>query len=188
MEEELNLSFDALNVQPWIDTLAYWLGPCDVAALHDINALGITAAMSYQYDVEEQADRTGQVMPKYVDWREHFTPVAPVQLTRGWSPLPYAIELLGAPDWKSVEPDGLGTLAAARAWRSPRLDRPAPPRHAADQSRFHRLLVIAVTRRQRPRRPDRRQARLVVRSRRHSPSHGHRRLRCPGPPPLIPAT
>jgi hypothetical protein len=36
---------------------------------------------------------------------EHFVPVAPVQLTRGWSPLPYAIDRLGRPDWTSVGHD-----------------------------------------------------------------------------------
>lgn len=46
--------------------------------------------MSYQYDIEEQADGTGYVLAPDAGWRERFTPVAPVQLTRAWSPLPRA--------------------------------------------------------------------------------------------------
>jgi hypothetical protein len=145
MDEELDLSFAALTARRWIDTLAYWIGRYDLADLHDINALGITAAMSYQYDVEEGADRTGRVMPEDAGWRDRFAPVAPVQLTRAWSPLPCAIELLGSPDWRSVEPDALGTLAVACVWRSPR-PRPQPPPDDADQSRFHQLLVVTVDR------------------------------------------
>ena len=82
------------------------------------------------------------------DWRDEFTPVAPVQLTRAWSPLPYAADLLGPPDWVSVEPAGMHTRAAACAWRYP-VDTEAlttargdPP----DHDRFRRLLLVTLMR------------------------------------------
>ena len=45
------------------------------------DATGISRAMSYQYDIEDQADLTGVVMTEGLDWREQYVPVAPVQLT-----------------------------------------------------------------------------------------------------------
>lgn len=88
--------------------------------------------MSYQYDWEEQADRTGRVVADGVALR----PVAPVQLTRGWSPLPEAVELMGPPDWQSfVGP------AAACAWN------PLPARVFTNEGRrFRRLLAVALMR------------------------------------------
>jgi hypothetical protein len=128
--------------------LAYWIGPCDVEGLHGVDAGGIARAMSYQYDIEDQSDRTGLVLAPDADWRDHFTPVAPVQLTRAWSPLPYAVEILGTPQSISVGADDvLGTQAAAYVWTAPSKARIAataadPP----DHERFRRLLIVAVTR------------------------------------------
>jgi hypothetical protein len=141
-----SMSFSALAAGD-VATLAYWLGPCDTSVLHGADVVGIAGAMAFQYDVEEQADRTGAVIPDGVDWREDFAPVAPVQLTRAWSPLPLAVELLGPADWTSIEPDVMGLSAAACAWKSPRFRQPAPvPTKPTDQSRFHRLLALAVMR------------------------------------------
>lgn len=127
--------------------LAYWLGTCDVRALNGVGAAGIATAMSYQHDIEEQAHRTGHVLARDVDWRKHFTPVAPMQLTRAWSPLPAAVEALGAPDWTSIEPDGLGTHAAACAWTSVEVRRlSATPVNEPDHERFRRLLAVAAMR------------------------------------------
>ena len=145
MDADRELSFAALAPGGGAHTLAYWLGPCDVAAARVADAVGISRSMSYQYDVEEQADRTGTVLPVGI---EHFVPVAPVQLTRGWSPLPYAIDRLGRPDWTSVEHDGLNVHAAACAWTSARFDGVAPPDGPPDRLRFHRLLAVATMRAQ----------------------------------------
>jgi hypothetical protein len=142
------LSFAALEPVDRATTLAYWLGPCDTELLEGVDALGIARAMSYQYDIEEQAAWTGYVIPEDIYWREGFAPVAPVQLTRAWSPLPYAIELIGPADWTSIEPDLPDTcLAACVFWAAPRFTRPAlAPKSPPDVSRFHRLLVLAVMR------------------------------------------
>ncbi len=128
--------------------LAYWIGSCDVAGLHGVGAGGIARAMSYQHDIEEQADRTGVVLARDAEWRDHFAPVAPVQLARAWSPLPAAVEVLGAPDWESVEPDVMGTHAAACAWASVGTRRPPATRtlDAPDHERFRRLLAVAMMR------------------------------------------
>jgi hypothetical protein len=129
--------------------LAYWIGPCDVAALHGIDAIGITRAMSLQYDVEDQADRTGVVIAETSGWRGQFSPVAPVQLARAWSPLPSATEVLGPPDWESVEPDVMGTRAAACVWMPPTVNMgqlAAARWRSLDQERFRQLLMAAVGR------------------------------------------
>jgi len=143
-----DLTFAALAPNGGLTTLAYWLGVADMPSLQDIDAVSVSRAMAYQYDIEEQADRTGLVMPEDVDWREHFVPVAPVQLTRAWSPLPHAVDMLGPPDWTSVgEPDLLGTRAAGCAWTSPRFSTlAASPTGTSDRGRFHRLLVVAAMR------------------------------------------
>jgi hypothetical protein len=77
MRAAFALSFDALA---WAggeqSCLAYWIGVCDVREVSDASAAGIAVAMSYQHDIEEQADRTGHVLARDVDWRVHFTPAA----------------------------------------------------------------------------------------------------------------
>lgn len=148
MRAARDLSFGALapSGEEW-SCLAYWVGPCDVEALRGVDAIGLTRAMSYQYDVEDLADRTGRVIAD-ADWRADFTPVAPVQLTRAWSPLPYAADVLGPPDWVSIEPAGMHTRAAGCAWRSPAdTGVPATARsHSEDHERFRRLLIVALMR------------------------------------------
>lgn len=179
-----DLFFDALAPpgEEW-SCLAYWVGPCDVEALRGVDAIGLTRAMSYQYDVEDLADRIGTVIAD-ADWRENFTPVAPVELTPAWSPLPYAADVLGPSDWVSIEPAGMQTRAAACAWRSPAdTGALATARgHSPDHDRFRRLLIVALMRA----RDQQRSPRLVLRprppnERHHPPPYGKRRLRRAGP-------
>lgn len=148
MSADFALSFEALaRAGGEQSCLAYWIGACDVSGLDGVSAVGIAVAMSYQHDIEEQADRTGHVLARDVDWREYFAPVAPVQLTRAWSPLPAAVEALGAPDWTSIELDGLGTHAAACAWTSVDVRRlSATPMNEPDHERFRRLLAVTAMR------------------------------------------
>lgn len=118
MNEDLDLSFPALAPDGGASTLAYWLGPCDVAAIVDIDASGIAQGMAYQYDIEEQAGRTGILVPADVERHHH-----------------------------AVEPDILGKQPAGCAWTSPRLDDPAPATASSpDPRRFHQLLATAVMR------------------------------------------
>jgi hypothetical protein len=143
-----DLSFDALAPPgETCSCLAYWIGPSDVQALRGVDAIGLTRAMSLQYDVEDLAERTGTVIAD-APWRADFTAVAPVQLTRAWSPLPYAVDALGPPDWVSIEPAGMHARAAACAWR-PSADTGALAAARGllpDQDRFRRLLIVALIR------------------------------------------
>jgi hypothetical protein len=148
VSEVPDLTFDALaRADPSCSTLAYWLGPCDTKALEGADAVGMSRAMSLQYDIEDQADRTGTVIADDIWWRDYFAPIAPVQLTRRWSPLPYAVAVLGPPGWVSVEPDVLGLVAAACAWTGGRSGPLlADPEDSADQLRFRELLGVAMAR------------------------------------------
>lgn len=114
-----------------------------------VTAAGLHAALSFQYDIEEQAGRTGRLFPEDVESRESFQPIAPVQLTEAWSPLPNAIGLLGAPTWSARE-TGPGSSAAAVAWPSSTLEQLRGAVIAADASkdprRFRQLLSVAAMR------------------------------------------
>jgi hypothetical protein len=131
-------------------TLAYWFGLLAPRPWPpEADAAGVHRALSYQYEIEEQAGRTGRLFPEDVDWRKVLQPLAPVQLTRAWSPLPDAHRLLGQPDWSVFETASLWT-AVGVAWLPPRLERlrgARVPRTApADQARFFQLLTIAAMR------------------------------------------
>jgi hypothetical protein len=119
-----------------VDTLAYWVGCCDLARLDGLDALGITAAMARQYDLEEQADRLGRVGSAL----EPVRPVAPVQLVRAWSPVPLAVELHGEPDWMSAGTDVMDTVAVALAWNRPKVI------HGTNAHRAAKLLAVAAMR------------------------------------------
>jgi len=146
-----DLTFEALRgTDTYQGTLAYWLGllgskPWPPAA----DGPGLHNALSFQYDIEEQAGHTGRLFPEDVDWRKSFQPIAPIQLTKGWSPLPYAMEVVGPPDWSVCE-SGPASRAAGVAWLSSRLERVKGtrlPRTApADQRRFLQLLTVGAMR------------------------------------------
>ena len=117
---------------PSSDTFAYWVVLCEAEVVRHYDAGGITSAMSYQFDWEEQADRTGRVRAPSIEFR----PVAPVQLTREGSPLPEAVELLGEPTWHSVV-----APAAAHSWN------PVPHNVFQHEGRrLRRLLAVAIMR------------------------------------------
>lgn len=153
MPDALTLSFQHLmgDNRRELTSLAYWIGPCVVAELADAAAGPISSSMSYQYDIEEQAEWTGRVLPLDVEWTTLFTPVAPVQLTRAWSPLPAAVELLGTPDWSSVETDSPSARAAACAWttagRRPQFTTTVVD---SDHKRFRQLLAVTMIRAESP--------------------------------------
>jgi hypothetical protein len=153
MTDATTLSFRHLagDDAPWLTSLAYWIGPCIVAELAGAAAGAIASSMSYQYDIEEQAERTGRVLSPDAGWETFFNPVAPVQLTRAWSPLPAAVDLLGTPDWSSVETESPSARAAAYAWttagRQPRFTTAVAD---GDHERFRQLLAATMVRADRP--------------------------------------
>jgi hypothetical protein len=134
----------------WNTTLAYWVGnyrgPDEPGEL-----LSLARVMSLQYDFEAQADRHGRVFPEDNDWTTRFAPVAPVQLALGWSPVPRAIELLGAPAVEAFELEG-DTHTVTCAWAPPsdlkvtarrlRAARPTSP----DDKRLVELLTATAMR------------------------------------------
>lgn len=96
------LDFATLNQQAgfaaWNNTFAYWL-----LVLHDPGspyartAEEAQAAMSFQYDAEEQAVEAEEIASDTDLIPSVFVPIAPVTLALGWSPFPAASELLGLP-------------------------------------------------------------------------------------------
>jgi hypothetical protein len=133
----------------WCTSLAYWMGvfrgdPTSNALLE------VAGALSLQYDFEEQADCYGSVFPEDASWPAMFRPVAPIQLTQGWSPVPRAIEILGPPHDEAFEGEGPRTIAVV--WSTPadvkaiarrvRSQRP----EQLDEKRFLELLTAAVLR------------------------------------------
>ncbi|MBU6122857.1 hypothetical protein [Hymenobacter siberiensis] len=106
-----NLDFDSLNKahksEYWCDTFAYWLlilkDPQNVFAKEAEEAC---AAMSFQFDVEGQAQNMEMLIGDAELIPSVFTPIAPVTLALRWSPFPAAIKALGSPlhfDVKSGE-------------------------------------------------------------------------------------
>jgi hypothetical protein len=133
----------------WCTTLAYWLGPYS-GTLDAQGLLGVAGAMSFQYDFEEQADVYGRALPENEEWPKLFKPVAPVQLALGWSPLPWAADVLGDPTVEAVE-SSTGTRMVAAGWAGERVAGvKTTVRHSttADEKRFLGLLTVTVTRAQ----------------------------------------
>jgi hypothetical protein len=101
----------------WCTSLAYWLGVYRGEATSEA-VLAVAEGLGAQYDFEEQADRHGRVLPEDAAWPKVFAPVAPIQLARGWSPVPRAVELLGEPRHEALD-GGPGIRTIAVAWAAP---------------------------------------------------------------------
>lgn len=134
----------------WCTSLAYWSGVYRGNTSSEA-ILGIATALSFQYDFEEQADSHGRVFPEDATWPKVFSPAAPIQLTRGWSPVPRAVDLLGQPVHEAVADEpGIRTIAAV--WSVPgdvksiarRLRSRRP--EELDEKRFLELLAAVVYR------------------------------------------
>lgn len=133
--------FEALKVT----SLAYWIGVARGRPVA-VDAGTLSSAMSYQYDIEEQAGRIGYVFPPDANWRTYFRPIGPVQLTCRWSPIPTAIAVLGQPSWLSRH-ESFATALACQWDSSSLLAAKAAPRAVAgvpDSSRFLALLSVAA--------------------------------------------
>lgn len=82
----------------WLTTFAYWLGAlADPTSEFARDAEDSCAAMSCQYDIEEQAFVIDDLRSRPELIPKIFRPVAPVTLALRWSPFPAAIAALGAP-------------------------------------------------------------------------------------------
>lgn len=97
-----NLDFDALNKaqgsEVWCDTFAYWLLVLkDPQNVYAQDAEEACAVMSFQFDVEDQAQDMEMLIGDDELIPAVFIPIAPVTLALQWSPFPAAIEALGPP-------------------------------------------------------------------------------------------
>ena len=136
--------------ETWCTSLAYWVG------VHRGNPttreiLGLAGELSLQYDVEDQADAYGSVMPEQATWPRVFSPVAPIQLARAWSPVPRTVQLLGPPRDEAIAGEtGIRTIAVA--WSLPADVKPIARRlrgqrtTAPDERRLLELLAAVVLR------------------------------------------
>jgi hypothetical protein len=142
------LAFSEMVPGESTSTIAYWIGTCEPATVRQLSVKELSSAMSYQYDLEDQAERYGTLLSKESDLMRSFTPIAPVQLTRKWSPLPTAWSALGRPDSAMAWKESDGRLDVVALWEKNPQFTPVDP-HAArnvDEGRFLYLLQEAVSR------------------------------------------
>ena len=97
-----SLDFDSLNEahgsEDWCNTFAYWLLVLkDQHNVHAQEAEEACAAMSFQFDVEDQAQDIEMLIGDAELIPSVLIPIAPVTLALQWSPFPVAIEALGPP-------------------------------------------------------------------------------------------
>ena len=97
-----SLDYNSLNEahgsKDWCDTFAYWLLVLnDPQSVYAHVAEKACAAMSFQFDVEDQAQNMEMLVGDAELIPSVFIPIAPVTLALQWSPFPAAIEALGAP-------------------------------------------------------------------------------------------
>jgi hypothetical protein len=97
-----SLDFDSLNQahgsEDWCNTFAYWLLVLkDPQNVYAREVEDVCAAMSFQFDVEDQAQDMATLISDAESIPSIFIPIAPVTLALQWSPFPAAIEALGPP-------------------------------------------------------------------------------------------
>jgi hypothetical protein len=125
-------------------SVAYWLGILKKdlpAAFHTPKALA--AAMSFHFDIEEQAWDVEHIRSTPDLLFEIFAPIAPVSLAEAWSPFPFAVSALGSPLEAAID-EGSGWHRPAFAiFRNPEgLVLPCPTDH--HERHFRRLLGLVA--------------------------------------------
>jgi hypothetical protein len=139
------LTFESLAPDAADDAaFAYWMGLC---TQESYGAATMAAAMVQQYEIEDQAGQTERLFSDG-EWRGHFVPIAPVQLTTGWSPFPLALERLGRPTEGLIESIDEGPRAVVCRWvvsRAPDSRLSLRDKHI-DATRFRGLLDLATAR------------------------------------------
>lgn len=125
----------------WVSTFAYWVGVLsDPSTKFAREADEACPAMSYQYDVEEQAQEIDSLRGYRDVIPSVFHPVAPVTLALRWSPFPAAFTALGEPVHTNR-----GTFAKTLAVFRP-VESPSFPVTTADERHFQFLLSRACER------------------------------------------
>lgn len=139
---------DLLGKATYHTSLAYWIGTVTPAAVKPATLSDLAGSLAQQYDREDQADCFESLFPEDEDWPRYFAPVAPIQLTRRWSPLPTMIQILGPPQHLLRLDADVGATAVAAAWSpSQVLDPSLIPRYSLpDPERFAGILAVAMAR------------------------------------------
>jgi hypothetical protein len=140
----LQLDFATLNQQAryeaWNDTFAYWLLVLhDASNLYARDADEAQAAMSFQFDVEEQAVDAEGIASNEELIPPVFVPIAPVTLALRWSPFPAAVKLLGSPVYADNKRGDSLAIFTPQAL-------PMPSGSTPDEQHFSFLLRQACTR------------------------------------------
>ena len=92
--DELHPRRDFINGR----SVAYWLGVLRKSLPEEFtSARKLGAAMALHYDIEEQACDEEHLRTAPDLLFDVFSPIAPVSLAEGWSPIPLACALAGSP-------------------------------------------------------------------------------------------
>ena len=121
-----------VRLRPAGDTLASWfVGAKDFATFDGIPPEQVWTWVGSQYDAEDQASVGDDDVWGDPAHQDRLVPIAPVQLSRRWSALPYVGRRLGPPDLLRLAQKFPTTALAA--WKEPRL---APSVATDPQERF----------------------------------------------------
>jgi len=139
---------DLLGKATYHTSLAYWIGTVTPPAVEPATLTGLAGFLAQQYDREDQADCYESLFPEDEEWPRYFTPVASIQLTRRWSPLPTMIQILGSPQHLLRFDESVGAIAVAAAWPPSQIPDPSiiPRFSEPDQERFAGILAVAAAR------------------------------------------
>lgn len=122
-------------------TFAYWL--CTVEREAEFPAIGeLASAMTTQCDLEEQLSESAAFDQIHALTPSPLKPLAPVTLTKQWSPFPAACEILGAPINRDSIRDQHQACAFA-IWKPTWLGDLATNNFTRDESHFRYLLRLA---------------------------------------------
>lgn len=127
-------------------SFAYWL-----CRLHKqpkpsvISADGLQSAMSYHFDVEEQAYAPEMLNSSPDLIPEFLSPIAPVTVASQWSPFPMAVSFLGKPEQHGIGDQRFSGRAAFAVWTPRYLGADDLPQMTADEAHFVFLLRLATS-------------------------------------------
>jgi hypothetical protein len=137
-------------------SVAYWIGAlnCPLPQKYRDPAV-LAAAMSFHFDVEEQAWDEQHIRTEPELLFDVFAPVAPVSLSEAWSPFPFTEAALGTPEEAGLDETSTwhrpayAVFTVPPAWKVPPVTN-AHERHfakllcgAANAAGTKRLLVVA---------------------------------------------
>jgi len=121
-----------LSLRPWhlnipsCDTLSYWILLVDLAKASQISADHWGYMMSAQFDSEDQAVLEEHLFSHPDLMPNPVLPIAPVLLTRMWSPFPLTSAHLGAPQHSEISKRGVAIAIWSPGTNSISVDKRPP--------------------------------------------------------------